>query len=281
VAGVLGWVAAIQGDDEGLARCSEMLAAEAGRGLALPAATLAWGRGERALAEGRAADALSELRPVAEVRPGFGHPLVAIASASSLVEAAVRARHPELAEEPIARLTEWVQHAEPRQRAPMLERALALVAESADASAQHYEEALRLHQLGGGAFDLARTQLLYGELLRRERKRREARTLLRAAMAGFEHVGAAPWAQRASVELRATGESVGRRDENAAPRLTPQELQIARLVADGRSNKDIAAQLFLSHRTVEYHLSKVFTKLGIGSRMELMRRQVGADLAPA
>jgi DNA-binding CsgD family transcriptional regulator len=191
--------------------------------------------------------------------------------------AAARSQRPELAEGAIARLRAWVEHTGPQHREPLLERALALRATSAGDAAAHYEDALRLHERGGGVFNGARTQLLYGELLRRERKRLEARHHLRAALTGFEQVGARPWIERASVELRATGESM-RRDPGAATQLTPQELQIARLVGEGSSNKDIAAQLFLSHRTVEYHLSKVFMKLGISSRAELIRQGVGTDL---
>lgn len=278
VVSVLGWVAAIQGDQDGLRRYSEMTAVDAARGLALPPAVIAWGRAELALANGRWAEALSDLRDLSSFRPGFGHPLVAAATAPALVEAAVRSQRPELAEDAIARLRAWVEHTSPQHREPLLERALALRATSAGDAAAHYEDALRLHEHGGGAFNRARTQLLYGELLRRERKRLEARDHLRAALTGFEQLGARPWIERASVELRATGESM-RRDPGAATRLTPQELQIARLAGEGSSNKDIAAQLFLSHRTVEYHLSKVFMKLGISSRAELIRQGVGTDLA--
>ena len=87
----------------------------------------------------------------------------------------------------------------------------------------------------------------------------------------FRTLGAAPWAERAEAELRATGETLRKRDMSAVEQLTPQELQIAGLVTEGLTNKEIAAQLFLSPRTVDYHLRKVFTKLGITSRAELIR----------
>jgi len=112
---------------------------------------------------------------------------------------------------------------------------------------------------------------LYGEWLRRERRRTDARVHLRAAIDGFRRLGAVPWAERAEAELRATGETVRKRDASALDQLTPQELQIAGLVADGLTNREIAAQLFLSPRTVDYHLHKVFTKLGVASRTELVR----------
>lgn len=92
---------------------------------------------------------------------------------------------------------------------------------------------------------------------------------LRAALEAFERFRAAPWADRAAAELRASGETARKRDPSTLSRLTPQELQIARLVGEGHSNKEIAAQLLLSPRTVEYHLRKVFTKLGLSSRNQL------------
>jgi DNA-binding CsgD family transcriptional regulator len=120
-------------------------------------------------------------------------------------------------------------------------------------------------------FQRARTELLYGEWLRRERRRIDARGHLRNALELFRTLGAVPWAERAEAELRATGETARKRDVSAVEQLTPQELQIAGLVNQGLTNKEIAAQLFLSPRTVEYHLRKVFTKLGIASRAELIR----------
>ena len=117
----------------------------------------------------------------------------------------------------------------------------------------------------------ARTELLYGEWLRRERRRTDSRVHLRAALDSFRTMGAVPWAERAEAELRASGETARKRDLSTAGQLTPQELQIARLVTGGLTNKEIAAQLYLSPRTVDYHLRKVFTKLGITSRTELVR----------
>ena len=114
-----------------------------------------------------------------------------------------------------------------------------------------------------------RTALLYGEWLRRQRRRIDARRHLRAALELFERLGAAPWEARARAELRASGETARRRDPSTRDQLTPQELQIARLVAGGKTNPEVAAQLFLSPRTIDYHLRKVFTKLDITSRAQL------------
>ena len=120
-------------------------------------------------------------------------------------------------------------------------------------------------------FQRARTELLYGEWLRRERRRQEARVPLRQAVDAFRSLGGVAWAERAEAELRATGETARKRDPSTLDQLTPQELQIARLVAEGLTNREIAAQLFLSPRTIDYHLRKVFSKLGIASRTELVR----------
>jgi DNA-binding NarL/FixJ family response regulator len=116
---------------------------------------------------------------------------------------------------------------------------------------------------------LARTHLLYGEWLRRERRRLDARTQLRTAHDLFTTMGLEAFAQRTARELRATGETARKRATETSDQLTAQETQIARLARDGLSNPEIGSQLFISPRTVEYHLHKVFTKLDINSRSQL------------
>jgi DNA-binding CsgD family transcriptional regulator len=123
-------------------------------------------------------------------------------------------------------------------------------------------------------FEHARTDLLYGEWLRRERRRKEARRHLRSASEEFRRLNARPWQDRADAELRASGETARKREPSTIRALSPQELQIAQLAAQGQSNPEIAAQLYLSPRTVEYHLRKVFSKLGISGRTELVRNGV-------
>ena len=128
-----------------------------------------------------------------------------------------------------------------------------------------------------GSQTLARAHLLYGEWLRREHRRVDAREQLRVAHAMLADMGAEAFAERARRELQATGETVRKRTVETLDELTPQEVQVARLAADGQTNSEIGAQLFLSPRTVEWHLTKMFGKLGISSRKEL--RSALSDVA--
>ncbi len=133
----------------------------------------------------------------------------------------------------------------------------------------YFEQALRLHEQTPDAFEAARTRLAYGERLRRARDRILAREQLRAAADAFERLDARPWTDRARAELAATGETRRRSDANTIDELTPQELQIALLLTAGKTTRETAAALFLSPKTVEYHLRHVYQKLGIHSREEL------------
>jgi DNA-binding NarL/FixJ family response regulator len=118
---------------------------------------------------------------------------------------------------------------------------------------------------------------MFGARLRRRSRRADARKHLRTALETFERLGATPWAEQARAELLATGETARKRDASTLTQLTPQELQIARLVAASSTNKTIASQLFLSPRTVDYHLRKVFSRLGFSSRLELVRLSLDDD----
>jgi DNA-binding CsgD family transcriptional regulator len=149
-------------------------------------------------------------------------------------------------------------------------RGQGLLAADADFPAL-FDQAIRQHAQTLDAFETARTRLAYGERLRRARNRVLAREQLRAALDIFEHLGAGPWADRASAELAATGETRMRRGPGTIDELTPQELQIALALAGGRTTRETAASLFLSPKTVEYHLRHVYQKFGIHSRDELAR----------
>ncbi len=140
-----------------------------------------------------------------------------------------------------------------------------------DEAERHYLTALALHSAADRPFQQARTRLLWGEHLRRSRRRLDAREQLRSALETFEQLDARPWAARARAELRATGETARRSRLAADTELTPQEVRIAQLVAEGCSNREVAEQLFLSPRTVGYHLSRVFQKLDVSSRTMLAR----------
>jgi len=133
-----------------------------------------------------------------------------------------------------------------------------------------FQEAIQLHERTPDGFETGRTRLAYGARLRRTRRRVRARDQLRAALEIFERLGAQPWADQAAAELAATGETARRRDVSTLDELTPQEAQIARLLADGKTTREAAAAVFVSPKTVEYHLRHIYSKLGIHSRDELV-----------
>ena len=197
----------------------------------------------------------------------FGHPGLARHMIPDYVEASVRAGRDGL-EETVGEYELFARSSNQPWTLGLLAACRALTSDGADPEAG-FREALELLPPARRPFEHARVELLLGEFLRRSRKRREARDHLRAAMATFEQLGAAPWEERARNELRATGETARKRDASTLGDLTPQELQIARLVAGGARNREIATQLFLSPRTIDYHLRKVFMKLGIASGGEL------------
>jgi DNA-binding NarL/FixJ family response regulator len=174
-----------------------------------------------------------------------------------LVEAAARAGEPAQAAEPLAQFHAWAATTNAPELQALAARCRALLA-TGDTAIAEFETAPELHTLTNRPTDQARTQLLAGEHLRRARRRADARQHLRAAVETFARLDAAAWAERARAELRAAGEATPRPAPTRLAALTPQELRIAAAVSEGASNRQIAAQLFLSPRTVDYHLRKVF-----------------------
>jgi DNA-binding CsgD family transcriptional regulator len=191
-----------------------------------------------------------------------------------LIEGAVRSERPELAAAALERLTERTQASNTDWALGIEARSRALATGGPAAEALYQEAVARL---AGGrvALHLARAHLVYGEWLRRENRRLDARRQLGAAHDLFDGFGAGAFAERARRELLATGETARRRTPDTLSLLTPQEAEIARLAGDGLTNPEIAAQLFISPRTVEYHLRKVFPKLNISSRKELRNALAG------
>ena len=184
------------------------------------------------------------------------------------IEAASRTGQAGLAGDALVRLAEATSIAQTDWAQGIYARSRALVSDGAGAERLYREAIERLGRTGFRS-ELARAHLLFGEWLRREGRRAEARDRLRTAHNMLDAIGMRAFADRARRELLATGETVRKRTADTSDPLTPQEAQIAGLARAGMSNPEIAAQLFLSPRTVEYHMAKVFTKLAINSRRQL------------
>ena len=227
-----------------------------------------WALGLLDLGRGRAEEASARLESL--VHGPQRHHVAALRAVPDLVEAVVRLRQPQRAAEAFDYFRRWAGRTGQPWAAALVLRCEALLDQDGGAE-QRFLAALKLHGEQHRPWDRARTELLHGEWLRRERRRTDARVPLRAALDAFEQLGAVPWAERARTELGATGTQAPApgRARGAAGLLTPQEAQIVRLAAQGLSNRDIAAQLFLSARTVGYHLYKAYPKLGVASRSEL------------
>ncbi|MCD0443407.1 helix-turn-helix transcriptional regulator [Glycomyces sp. A-F 0318] len=306
---VLALTASVEGDDAAAASEAAMALATARRhGLAQTAALAEWALARTDLGAGRPEAAATRLRDL--VRPGGGHFAVRPLLMPCFIEAAVLAGRTEEARTVAEEFRAWAGFGIDRAAAAQLARAEALIAAS-DAAAPEpagravapaksapetadalFQQAVRLHSDEAGDFERARTLLLYGKWLRRRRRPRQARTVLRDALHGFERSGAAGWAEQAREELRATGEpgAAPRRPEaarieraaggehpgSALDALTPHQLRIARKVATGATNREVAQALSLSVRTVDHHLRSIFAALGVRSRVELARMVAAA-----
>jgi DNA-binding CsgD family transcriptional regulator len=261
-------VAAARGDEA----TAEALAAGVERGiLAIGAypllALVQLARGLAALGQGRHIEAYEQLRRIFDPADLAYHPHVRWWAATDYLEAAVHSDH--LAE--ARAVVEEMEALLEQTHSPLLQAHLAYARPFLVEG--EYAEVLYLASLGENLaswpFLRARLQLGYGGWLRRQRRMAESRPPLRAAVEVFDALGALPWAERARQELRASGEVRRSRTVDARDQLSPQELQIAQLAADGLSNREIGERLYLSHRTVGSHLYRLFPKLGITSRAEL------------
>jgi DNA-binding CsgD family transcriptional regulator len=266
----LALIAALRGEDQtcrSLAAESHELASA--RGLVHVEQTSRWALLALALGRGDVDGALICARDIARCP-------VALWAALDRIEAAVRAGEAQEAAGWLESFEAWADGGGVEWGRAVALHCRALLCDDDEESERMFATALAAHTEAGRPFERARTELAYGEFLRRARQRVEAREHLRAALDGFENLGATLWAERAEVELRASGQTARKRDPSTRDELSPQEMQIARFVAQGLSNREVAAQLFLSPRTIDFHLRNVFRKLGLTSRTQLAHLELDA-----
>ncbi|MET8798020.1 AAA family ATPase [Nocardia sp. NPDC004568] len=272
--GSLALLAALRGEEELAVRLArEVVADGTARGMIAPVVTAGRALGMIELAAGRPDLALAHL-----ASPGGSYLGLAMVKVPDLVEAAAQADRPELAAEPLTSFNRWAGTAGKPELNALAARCRALLATGNSASGE-FRRALALHAQADQPLEQARTQLLYGRHLRRERRPSQAREPLRTALEAFETLGARIWAECAREELRAAGETRKGPITDGIAALTAQEAGIAEAVADGLTNREIAGQLFLSTRTVDYHLRKIFAKTRVSSRAELTRIVLGEGRA--
>ncbi|MGI5373729.1 LuxR C-terminal-related transcriptional regulator [Streptomyces sp. CA-251387] len=252
-------------------------------GLGLPAALAQWALAFLDLSSGRYAAAATRLRALAAFGPGHGHRAIRHLATPHYVEAAVRTGDTRVARVAHADYHHWASTVRSPDDLALSARCRALLAPGAEAI-DHYRTALDLHSHGTRDFERARTELLFGSALRRLRRRTEARDRLHSALEAFDSFGAPHCAAQARTELRALGTPAAPARSGAdtpVSRLTAQQLLVARMAAEGATNREIAARLALSPRTIDHHLRGVFTRLGIRSRVELVRLVAESDESDA
>jgi DNA-binding NarL/FixJ family response regulator len=265
-------VAGVAGDrDECLKRVHEARAHTAAHGVTRAQALIDWALGALDLAAGKPADALARLKALVSSKSGRGQLVIQIAATPYLVEAAVRCGEREVADRAVSLFAPWATNTENTAWLALLARCRGLLAATDDEADKHFGDALRLHLAGESEFDQARTELLYGQELRRARRPSAAREHLRHALEAFQRLEVPLWVEQAATELRAAGDHVEHRQVSVAEALTPQQLQIARLAAAGATNREVAKHLFLSTRTVDHHMRNIFARLGIRSRVDLAK----------
>ncbi|AXB42999.1 helix-turn-helix transcriptional regulator [Amycolatopsis albispora] len=238
------------------------------RSLGRPRAIAAWAEVCADLAIDRPDDALARFRTLS-ADTGHAQPAIAVLATPLLVEAAVRCEEPEYAVRGLRVLDGWAEATGSVQWRALAQRCHGLLARDPDVADKHFTAAVDLHRLARTPLELAKTQLCQAMRLRRDRRFRDARELLGDAARLFDQHGAEFWAGRARAELRAAGGDPAGPADGDLPSLTPQQTQISLLVAGGKTNREIARRLVISHRTVDHHLRNIYTKLGVRSRVEL------------
>ncbi|MFF4548756.1 LuxR C-terminal-related transcriptional regulator [Streptomyces sp. NPDC001406] len=274
----LAMFAAVTGDEDACReRAADARAHALARGLGLPAALAQWALAFLDLGSGRYPAAAARLRALAGFGPGHGHRAIRHLATPHYVEAAARTGDTRVARAAHADYQRWASAVRSPDELALGARCQALLAPGAEA-VEHYRTALDLHARGTRDFERARTELLFAGTLRRLRHRTEARDRLHSALEAFESFGAPHCATQARAELRALGTPVpAPAATDPAAVLTAQQLMVARMAADGATNREIADRLALSPRTIDHHLRGVFARLGIRSRIELVRLLARGD----
>jgi DNA-binding NarL/FixJ family response regulator len=266
---ILALLAGLLGDREtALQRVAAATEAAGNRGLGRPSAVSSWAIACADLADDRPADAMDRLRLMA-AGTGYLHPAIRAMAAPHFIEAAARCGSTAAALTALSSFDRWARVTGSTPRLAQSHRCHALLAATAADADEHFREAIRLHRASNTALELAKTELFYAHQLRRSRKPRAAREHLRDALKIFQQYEASVWARRTRAELRAAGDPVTHPGRRPVGDLTPQQQEIARLVGEGATNREIAATLVLSPRTVDHHLRNIFAKLGVRSRVEL------------
>jgi DNA-binding CsgD family transcriptional regulator len=281
---MLGYTAAIYGDRAACAaRLREARAQAATHGAVRPEAVIEYALGVLDLVTGRPADALARLQSL-HGKGGRGQLAIGVAATPKVVEAAVRSGNKAVAAKAFAGFEPWALSTDQPLWLAKVARCRAALADDEGIAEHEYRQAIKYYSLDGSEFERAQTELLFGQMLRRRRRPSEAREHLRWALRMFERVDAHTWVELAATELRASGESAAAAEPRApgeagepaetAQRLdalTPQQLQIARLAAAGATNREMAARMSLSLRTVDHHMRNIFARLGLHSRVELAK----------
>ena len=258
-------LAALQGsEDECRSLAAESRELASARGVGIVAESAQWSLALLELGLGRPEEALRHGREISSTMAVFWGGL-------DRIEAAIRSGERLTALDWLDVFESWAENSGADWARAVVLHCRALLSEDEGEAERLFRAALEAHAQAARPFERARSELAYGEFLRRAGRRVEAREHLQAAVDRFEGLGAALWAERARGELRASGRTARKRDPSTLADLTPQELQVARFVAEGLTNREVAAQLFLSPRTIDFHLRNVYRKLGISSRTALAR----------